>query len=252
MWLPEVMTSTPARNIASAVEAVRPMPPATFSPLAVTKAMSRSRRRSGKIASTARRPGLPMRSPIIRMRQTPRADPAAPSDPGAPAVDATVSLLGVFDGSRLADDRHLDLARGGKTGLDLLDDVASQPGCAHIVDLLRLDQDSNLSAGLDGEASLDAIEAFGDGLEILEPADVSLHRLAARTGARRADGVGDLDYRGLLRGEVDFLVVGGDRVHHLRREVVALRDLGADLRVRALDLVVDRLAEVVQQAANLR
>ncbi len=54
-----------------------------------------------------------------------------------------------------------------------------------------------------------------------------------------------------MRGVLDFLVVGGDGVHDLGREVVALRDLGADLGVRALDLVVDRLAHVVEQAAHL-
>ena len=37
MWLPLVMTSTPAANSAAAVEMVSPMPPATFSPFAVTR-----------------------------------------------------------------------------------------------------------------------------------------------------------------------------------------------------------------------
>jgi hypothetical protein len=41
MWLPLVMTSTPDARIASAVDGVRPMPPATFSPFAVTKSMPR-------------------------------------------------------------------------------------------------------------------------------------------------------------------------------------------------------------------
>ena len=37
----------------------------------------------------------------------------------------------------------------------------------------------------------------------------------------------------------------------LHRQVVALGDRGADGGVRALDLVVDRLADVVEQAAHL-
>ena len=45
--------------------------------------------------------------------------------------------------------------------------------------------------------------------------------------------------------------MGGDAVDDLERQVVPLGDLGADGRVRALDLVVDRLADVVQQAAHL-
>jgi hypothetical protein len=46
-------------------------------------------------------------------------------------------------------------------------------------------------------------------------------------------------------------VVRGDPIDHLERQVVTLGDLGADGRVRALDLVVDRLADVVQEAAHL-
>ena len=41
------------------------------------------------------------------------------------------------------------------------------------------------------------------------------------------------------------------RVDHLERQVVALGDRRADGGVRALDLVVDRLADVVEQAAHL-
>ena len=47
-------------------------------------------------------------------------------------------------------------------------------------------------------------------------------------------------------------MVGGDAVDDLERQVVALGDLGADRGVRTLDLVVDGLADVVEQAARLR
>ncbi len=64
--------------MASAVEGVRPIPPATFSPLAVTKSMPRSSRRAGRRPSTATRPGLPIMSPIIRTRQAPGGRGALP------------------------------------------------------------------------------------------------------------------------------------------------------------------------------
>ena len=70
-------------------------------------------------------------------------------------------------------------------------------------------------------------------------------------GRRRADRVGDLDDRRLDAGVLDLLVVGGDAVDDLHRQVVALGDRRADGGVRALDLVVDGLADVVQQAAHL-
>ena len=48
MWLPLVMTSTPASYRLRAVEIVRPMPPARFSPLAVTRSMPRASRSVGR------------------------------------------------------------------------------------------------------------------------------------------------------------------------------------------------------------
>src|SRR5664279_6440536 len=60
---------------------------ATFSPLAVTKSMPSSWRRPGRSASTATLPGLPMRSPIIRMRQTRRPPLSGLGEPPVAATD---------------------------------------------------------------------------------------------------------------------------------------------------------------------
>src|SRR4051794_37846011 len=103
------------------------------------------------------------------------------------------ALLRVLDRARLADHRDLDLARVGQVVLDLLDDVPREAGRGEVVDLLGTDQDPDLAAGLDRERALDAGEALGDALQVLEPLDVRLHRLAPRTRARRADRIGDLD-----------------------------------------------------------
>ncbi len=78
MWLPDVITSTPASNRASAVDGVSPIPPATFSPLAVTKSIPRSSRIPGSACSMATRPGFPMMSPIIRIRVAPSGRGALP------------------------------------------------------------------------------------------------------------------------------------------------------------------------------
>ena len=86
---------------------------------------------------------------------------------------------------------------------------ASRDG-GQVVDLLGPDEDADLAAGLDRERVLDAREALGDGLEVLEALDVRVHRLAAGAGPGRADGVGDLDDRGFEAGVLDFLVVRGD------------------------------------------
>ena len=94
--------------------------------------------------------------------------------------------------------------------------------------------------------------AFGDRLELLEALDVALERLAARAGAAGRDGVGGLHEDGLDGRGLDVAVVRLDAVHDRLRLVHAPREVGADDRVRTLDLVVDRLAEVVEQAGALR
>src|SRR5215213_575370 len=78
MWLPDVITSTPCANSASAVDGVRPIPPARFSPLAVTKSIERSSRSAGISASTASLPGLPMTSPTMSTRHAPGGRGAPP------------------------------------------------------------------------------------------------------------------------------------------------------------------------------
>src|SRR5215204_2479505 len=173
MWLPDVITSTPAANSASAVDTVRPMPPATFSPFAVTKSTPRSSRMPASSCSTTTRPGLPMMSPIIRIRQAPGGRGALPFGgfprparslrPLTPVRPSPV-LLRVLDGARLADDRHLDLARVREVVLDLLYDVPGEATGREVVDLLGPDEDPDLAARLDGERLLDAREALRDAL----------------------------------------------------------------------------------------
>src|SRR3954451_3701963 len=161
MWLPEVITSTPAANSASPVETVAHIPPAAFSPFAVTKSIRRSSRMPASSCSTAIRPGFPMMSPIIRIRQAPGGRGASPlgglprparslrpaATPGLPPWRAP-ALLRVLDRARLADHRDLDLARVGQVVLDLLDDVPREAGRREVVDLLGTDEDPHLAAGL--------------------------------------------------------------------------------------------------------
>src|SRR5512141_274041 len=64
------------------------------------------------------------------------------------SLRAPYALLGVLGRARLADDRHLDLARVGQAVLDLLDDVAREARGREVVDFVRADEDADLAAGL--------------------------------------------------------------------------------------------------------
>ena len=151
-------------------------------------------------AASARRPtrpGLPIMSPIIRTRQAPCGRGASPlrrvADGGRTVPRASLAvggaagrrLLRVLDGARLADDRDLDLARVGQLSPRSCWTMSrARRVDGEVVDLLGPDEDAHLATGLDGERALDAGEALGDGLEVLEALDVGVHRLAA--GARPA------------------------------------------------------------------
>ena len=146
---------------------------------------------------------------------------------------------------------YLDLAGVGQLVLDLLGDIAREQDHLVLADVLRLDHDADLAAGLDGVAAGDAGEALGDLLELFETLDVVLDVLAARAGTGRGDRVRRLDEAGLDGMRLDVAVVGLDAVDDRVALAVLAGDVHADGDVAALDLVVDGLADVVQQARAL-
>src|SRR6266705_870559 len=93
------------------------------------------------------------------------------------------ALLGELDGAALADHRDLDLPRVLELPLDLAGDLVREEHRPVVVDLPGLDEDPDLSAGLDRVDLLDTRLLGGDLLERLQPADVVLERLAARARA---------------------------------------------------------------------
>src|SRR4029079_2116060 len=90
---------------------------------------------------------------------------------------------GELYGAGFSDHRDLDLARVGELGLEAARDVARQPDRLLVGDLLGVDDDADLAAGLDRERLLHALEARRDLLELLEPLDVGLEDLATGAGA---------------------------------------------------------------------
>ena len=89
-------------------------------------------------------------------------------------------------------------------------------------------------------------------LEVAQALDVLLERLAAGARAGARERVGGLHDHGLDRLRLDLVVVGLHRVRDGLGLAVAAREVAADERVRALDLVRDGLADVVQQRGAAR
>src|SRR5919106_2671179 len=159
--------------------------------------------------------------------------------------------LGVLDAADLAPHGDLDLPRVLELLLDPLGHVAGQHLGGDVVDVLRLDHDADLAAGLHGEHLVDPRIAAGDLLEALQALDVGLERLPPRPRAAARDGVGGLGEHGLDGALLDLAVVGLDGVDDLGPLLEPAGQLGPDDGVGALDLVDERLADVVQEPATL-
>src|SRR4249920_539882 len=166
------------------------------------------------------------------------------------ATFAPVSF-GVLDRTRLAHDRDLDLPGVLQLLLDLFGDVPRHHLGGEVVDVLGLDHHADLATGLHRVDLLDARVARADLLEALEALDVGLQALAAGPRAAARDSVGDLRDHRVDRPLLDLAVVGLDAVDDLGRFLHPPGDLGADDRMRALDLVRYRLADVVEQRTAL-
>src|SRR5215471_3855406 len=232
MWLPEEKTSIGIRESSSHSSSVIPKPPAAFSMLTTVKSIRRLSMSGSSASWSARRPGAPTTSPTKSRFMR----------------DASARVL---HGARLPNDRDLDLAGILELRLDLLGHVAGEPERLVVGQARRLDDDPQLPSGLDGERLLDALEAVGDVLELLQALDVRLQDLAA--GARPCGGerVGPVDEDGLEGPRLVVAVVALHRVDDVVVLPELLQHLAAELEVRPLHLPVDRLTDVVQQAGPL-
>ena len=75
----------------------------------------------------------------------------------------------------------------------MLGDLAGQLLDVSVRNLLVVDKNSKLAAGLDGVGLFDAVKAFGDFFKVFKAVDVIVNSLAAGARTGGADRVGDLD-----------------------------------------------------------
>src|SRR5574341_964020 len=132
------------------------MPPST---------MPRSTMRSDPAAvSGPRGPSRPGPHPTAAR---PRHPPTTPTRTGGTCRRARRRSLRVLDAPDLAHDRDADLARILQLLLDALGDVPGEDLGPDVVDVLGLDHDPDLAAGLHREDLADPRVAGGDLLQLL-------------------------------------------------------------------------------------
>src|SRR5690606_25242377 len=135
MWLPPVITSTPAARISATISRWMPKPPAAFSPLATTQSTARGSRQARVACIIASRPGRPTESPQNKSRRHPE---------GFGGTVGRGNLLGELTVAGLPDDGDLDVARIGHFVLDALGDLPGQGGGFGIRHRLGLDHHPQL------------------------------------------------------------------------------------------------------------
>src|SRR3954470_11463401 len=176
----------------------------------------------------------------VRIRSTRARSPAS-------ATRSPVALPGELNGARLPDHGHLDLARVFEFILDAARDVLRQPDRLLVGDALAFDDDTDFASGLEREGLGDPFERIGDAFEFFQAFDVRLENVAPGTRARRRDRVGGLYDHCFERRPVDVHVVRGDRHQDRFAFAVLPQEVKSKLQVRALQIAIDRLANVVQE-----
>src|SRR5213075_836694 len=169
----------------------------------------------------------------------------------APMALPSINLAGNADRPCLADHHDLDLSGILQLALDLARDLVGQTRRPTVIHRLRRDDYADFAARLDGEDLVHALELGRQLLEVGQPLHVRLEGLAPRAGARAGDRVGSLHDHADRRFVRHVVVVRRDAVDHDRLLAVLGRHLDAELHVRAVVLVGEDFADVVQERAAL-
>src|SRR5436309_209922 len=177
---------------------------------------------------------------------------ALPSISFAPACTAADGLAGNAHRPRLPNHDYPDLPRILKLAIDLARDLVGEPHRRGIVDRLRGHHDAHLPARLDRKHLLHALELRRQRFELGQPLHVRLERLTPRAGPRAGDGIRRLHDHADGRLVGDVVVMGRDAIDHDRVLAVLGGHFDAELYVRAVVLVRQHLADVMQQRAALR
>src|SRR5579875_3805213 len=161
-------------------------------------------------------------------------------------------LPGIVNGARLAYHTDLDLAGVVKALLDLVGDLAGQAIGAVLIDLIGLDDDPHLAPSLNGKGLLDAGERVGDALQGFEALEIEIDSLAPRPRPGSRDGIGGLDDGGLQALRFHLAgVMSYHRMNNLGRLAKTTRNLATNDGMWPLDLLINGLADVMQQGGGL-
>ena len=142
---------------------------------------------------------------------------------------------------------NLDRAGIFQLALNPFDDVAGDQRHLVIRDLIGLYDDADLAAGLDSIAFFYAGEGRSDLFEFFKTLDVVFEVFSSCAGTCGGNSVRCLNEGGNNRFGLNVSVMRFNGVEDRGAFFVLAADINADLDMGAFDLMVERLADVVQQ-----
>src|SRR5882724_4063565 len=188
---------------------------------------------------------------VIPLERSRRISPWSSARMVSPTAVPSMSLAGKIHRAGLADHHHLDLSGVLELALDLAGDLLGEHARLPVVDRVRGHHHAYLSPRLDRKHFFYARELARDLLQLGESLDVGLERLAARPRSRPGHGVRRLHDHADRRLVSDVVVMCRNAVNDRRVLAVLGGDFHAQLDVRAVVLVGEHFADVVQQSATL-
>ena len=117
--------------------------------------------------------------------------------------------------------------------------------------LARLNHDVKLTTSLHGIRALNSIMSVRDLLKFLEALDVILSRLATSARTSGGNSVGGLNKNIKDAARLDIGMMRLNGMDNLRSLAIATGKISTDYGMRALNLMVNGLTEVVQQTSAL-
>ena len=158
-----------------------------------------------------------------------------------------MELLCVIDGAAFADNADLDLAGIFQLVLDLLDNILRDEHHTLVGNLLGLDHDTDLTAGLDRKGLVDTGEAAGNFFQLLQTLDVVFKIFASCTGSCGGQIVCSINDECCQRLRLNIAVVRFDGMDDFLVFLVLARNIDTELDMGAFDFLCQRLADVMQK-----
>ena len=131
--------------------------------------------------------------------------------------------------------------------LDLMSNVVSENRGLSVRDLVGLNHDMNLAAGLHSIGTLNTLMSIGDLFKLLKTLDVVFSRLTTSARTRRRNGIGGLNQHRENRVRLNVGMVSLDGVNDGGLFTIATSKVGTNHSMRPLDIVIDSLSKVVQK-----